>query len=439
MRENIDVHGTKARYDRAIHALKADKNISDHNRKVILRFVWELQAEGIGLKRILKYLYLLPRISKGIRKDFEKATTNDIKHFLAEVNQSKYADWTKQDYRVGLKRFYRWLKALPNDQDPPETAWIRIGGQNGKRILPEELLTEDDIQKMLGVSESSRDRALLLTIFETGGRVAEVLNLRRKHVQFDANGAVVNFSGKTGDRRDRVCVCAPALAQWMNDHPSKEPDSPLWVVTGDKGHGEPLLYDGARFLLRRLARSAGIQKRINPHSFRHARATSLASILTERQMEQYLGWRPGSKMPKVYVHLSGRDVDEAILKANGIEVVTQKQAKPKLAPTKCPRCQQTNDSLVRFCSKCGLPLKLEAALELEDSRKEADTWLNILLGDMEFKEFLQRKLREIISSQMRRDVLPVQHPPEPPEPNRAKEEPTGAAVKPLPKLLTQTS
>jgi hypothetical protein len=47
------------------------------------------------------------------------------------------------------------------------------------------------------------------------------------------NSAIVNLSGKIGDRRVRVTVCAPALATWMNNHPSKEPYSPLGVVTGD--------------------------------------------------------------------------------------------------------------------------------------------------------------------------------------------------------------
>lgn len=36
--------------------------------------------------------------------------------------------------------------------------------------------------------------------------------------------------------------------------------------------------------LRRIAKRAGIKKKVNPHSFRHARATFLANLLTEAQM-----------------------------------------------------------------------------------------------------------------------------------------------------------
>jgi integrase/recombinase XerD len=191
LRATIDVHKTKHRFDLAIQNLKADKRISDRNRKSILKFTWNLQAEGIGLKRCLKYVQLLAvvargskRVPGGLGKDFEKATVNDVKRFVARINESSYADWTKQDLRVTLKRYFRWLRHLPDDKDPPETSWIKINNHNGKRILPEELLTEEEIQKMLEVCENSRDRALLSTIYETGGRIAEVLTLQRKRVQF---------------------------------------------------------------------------------------------------------------------------------------------------------------------------------------------------------------------------------------------------------------
>jgi integrase/recombinase XerD len=170
-----------------------------------------LQGEGIKRARLLKYLNLLPAIARYLKKDFEKTTERDLRKFLAEINQSKYVEWTKSDYRVTLKRFFRWLRHLPRRQDPPETGWITVGTGN-KRVLPEELLSEDDVAKMLLACESYRDRAFLLCTDETGGRIAELLNLQRKHVTFDEYGAILIVSGKTGDRRIRVVASAPAFA-----------------------------------------------------------------------------------------------------------------------------------------------------------------------------------------------------------------------------------
>lgn len=203
MRDQIDVHKVRERYDHAVRHLKPEKSISERNRRAILRCVWNLQAQGITLTRLLKYLNTLPKIARGLKKDFDKATPDDIKQFVADLNRSKYADWTKSDFKIALKRFYRWLKQRPKDEDAPETSWIKIG--NGlKRVLPEELLTEDKVAKMLEVCENSRDRALLLCLDETGDRISELLNLRRKHVQFDEYGATLIVSGKTGAPRVRV-------------------------------------------------------------------------------------------------------------------------------------------------------------------------------------------------------------------------------------------
>lgn len=64
---------------------------------------------------------------------------------------------------------------------------------------------------------------------------------------------------------------------------------------------------------------------MNPHNFRHSRATYLANFLTEAQMKEYFGWQQDSKMAGVHVHLSGRDVDNALLRVYGIENKNEKK------------------------------------------------------------------------------------------------------------------
>jgi site-specific recombinase XerD len=96
--------------------------------------------------RQTKYLFTLPVIAKKLSKNFEDATIDDIKTTVAEINRSEYSDWTKSDFRVALKKFYRWLRDSPKGETPKEVAWITVGNSK-KQILPEELLTEDDVAK----------------------------------------------------------------------------------------------------------------------------------------------------------------------------------------------------------------------------------------------------------------------------------------------------
>lgn len=394
MRQKLDIHNMQQRYERALQRLKADKGLSDSNRKAILRFMKDLQVDNITNHRLTKYLYLLGMLAKRLQKDFDKATVDDIKNLVAEINKTNYAAWTKADCRITLKRFYRWLRGLPPGQNPPETAWIR-GAQNKNQILPEELLTEEEITRLIEACENSRDRAFVLSLYETGGRIGELLNLMRRRVQFDQYGAVLLVLGKTGDRRVRVITAAPLLAQWLNDHPRKDPDAPLWVVIGSKHHGEPLLYDSARLMLHRLGKKTGIQKHVNQHMSRHSRASYLANSLTEAQLKEYLGWTKDSDMLGVYVHLSGRNIDGALLRMHGIENQESKSA-PKLTPTICPRCTERNAPTSRFCGKCGLPLRVDAA-EVEHARKEVDEVMDRLLEDPEIRAVLLAKLKGMLA------------------------------------------
>lgn len=68
-------------------------------------------------------------------------------------------------------------------------------------------------------------------------------------------------------------------------------------------------------------------------------------------MREYFGWSKDSNMPALYVHLSGRDVDETLLKHYGIKP----HEKPQDGPLKkkiCPRCNVENSTSARFCWRC---------------------------------------------------------------------------------------
>jgi hypothetical protein len=74
MRDRIDVHKMRQRYDRAVRSIKSDKTLSEKNKRTILKFTWDLQSEGITLPRLVKGLYLLCEIGHRLKKDFDTRT-----------------------------------------------------------------------------------------------------------------------------------------------------------------------------------------------------------------------------------------------------------------------------------------------------------------------------------------------------------------------------
>jgi ribosomal protein L37E len=154
------------------------------------------------------------------------------------------------------------------------------------------------------------------------------------------------------------------LVEWLEEHPNKNnPEAFVWVNYNNKKADKPLAYGSICKLLKELAQKAGIKKKVNPHAFRHASATWRANYFTESQLKEFYGWTQSSRMASTYVHLAGKDLDNAVDKMFGIEKEEKKNLTPFII---CPRCGEQNDLTVRFCKKCGLPLGMKEWDKMEN-------------------------------------------------------------------------
>lgn len=143
-------------------------------------------------------------------------------------------------------------------------------------------LTRQEMDAVLATPDTRtwigrRDYALLLTLYNTGARISEILSLRQHQVTFAAT-SLLHLKGK--GRKERSVPLWPAtsrtLRAWVND-------------CGDGGdrilfpsaRGGPLSTDGATYILRQAVRRASANcptlnaKRISPHVIRHTTAMHL--------------------------------------------------------------------------------------------------------------------------------------------------------------------
>lgn len=364
--------------ERILNRIK-NSRICRENKQKILEFYNECILRGYSKARIIIYLVNLEKIAKDLGKPFSAAKKGDIIRLITELEQRNYSEWTRKDYKVVLRMFYKWLR---NEDYPEEVSWIKVRGSHSHK-LPEELLTPEEVNKLIESADHLRDKAFISTLYESGCRIGELLCLQIKHVQFDNFGAVLLVNGKTGQRRVRVIASEPRLRQWIENHPLKNnPNAPLWITIGTNSRYRVWRYGTVREVIKRITRKAGIKKRVYPHLFRHSRATHLANHLTESQMKQYFGWVQGSDMASVYVHLSGRDVDNALLRLNGLEVEEEKREEQFKALI-CPRCKGRNSPDAKFCSNCGMCLDEKAALQVDELRASVDMLMNKLVKNPE--------------------------------------------------------
>jgi integrase len=368
--------------------------ISKEAKADILSFQRDCLANGIGPARILRYLDDLPKIAERLEKDFKKARSDDIKDILIKFDKLDISDSSKLEIRKTLKKFYKWLNG--GQEYPESVKWLKTGLVKNGHKLPEELITQDEVKKIIEAARSPRDRALISLMWETGCRAGEILTLQIKHISFEDNLTRVLVDGKTGPRRIPVIDSTPYLAEWIENHPFKsDPNSYLWVGIGTVGRNNMLSYAAFRKMISELGKKIGIKKRLNPHNFRHSRSTYLAKHLTEAQMEQYLGWVTGSNMPATYVHLSGRDMDDCILKLNGEKPKHENRVESILSPKTCPRCTMLNKATGKFCTRCGAVLDIDTAIKMQDEMKKIDDQFATLLQDKEVQQLLIRKMVEM--------------------------------------------
>ncbi|MBI4918592.1 tyrosine-type recombinase/integrase, partial [archaeon] len=325
-----DLHRYKEKIEMARMGLLNDPKVSPKNKELITKFEKQILLEGLSDARICKYFYILKMIAKKIEKDFDQLKREDIEDFILKLHASSLSIWTKQSYKEMLRRFFQWLKNCDRRTYPEEVSWISTRVDKKHKNMPNEgdLLNEEDVKSMIEHCKNLRDRAFLSVLWESGARVGEVGTLRIKDIFFDKYGAQIYLDGKTGPRKIRLISSVPHLSQWLSVHEAKnDRDSRVWVCLVNGGI-EPITYTTIRKMLKKISKRAGIKKRVNPHSFRHARATYLANHLTEFQMNQYFGWVQGSGMPSTYVHLTGKNTDDALLRLNGVIKIEDK--KPSL-------------------------------------------------------------------------------------------------------------
>jgi len=382
-----DIHDFPALLARAMERLELSP-LPAADKAAITRFVdFKATRDKIGIARQEKYLRLLRVIAEEFIHNMSFTaikTEEDVMRIVSEIDRSKLSGWTKHDYQLFLKTFLTWLGKADI------VNWIRLPIP---KSFPDEILTEVEIQAMIDAAQNLRDKAFIAMLYEGGFRIGEIGGLRIKDISFDRYGAIAVVTGKTGVRRVRIIWASPYIAQWLEVHPLREKrEAAVWIKMSDNSE---MTYAAMRTQIQRTAARAGIQKRVNPHNFRHSRSTHLASTLTESQMEEYLGWVQGSRMPSIYVHMSGRNLDADLLQMYGLE--PEEKTEPELETLQCPHCRTLNTQGARVCFNCRKPLAVEEVADREARAKQMfaefmDVMEDPALRD-KFKEFFNSETK----------------------------------------------
>lgn len=290
--------------------------ITNDSKTAILRFGDHLFAQARGQLTVEKKLRMLRILAEAIG-DLETAQTENIEKFFSMLNrQASRSSWSKRAYILTVREFYKWLGM---DSKVRNLKPIR-----GKSKVPQ-LLSQEDIIRMVGRTYHIRDKAMVAGLYDLGGRVGEWFAdlctgdfvfedkieedfvevapemYRRKKII--TRTCMVSVSGKTGARTVGLELngSAELIEAWIAKHPDSEnPKAYMWV----RDNGLPLFrsYEQVLAHLRKLAESAGIHKHITTNSFRHSRMTAIDKVMRET----FIKTRHGTSQLKTYIHPDAR-------------------------------------------------------------------------------------------------------------------------------------
>lgn len=308
-----------------------------------------------GLLRITRLLVNFRRWSG----PYSEATITDLYAIIDGIKNGDsktgkaFKPQTQRQYISRAKAFFCWLEENGEISIPRRKLdAIKIPGLNPGKLSAADLLTSEEVMKILEACTNSRNRALFSMLYEGGFRIGEVATMRWGALKFDSAGVVANVVFKTNKPRYiRLIMCRDYLAKWKSDYPLEiTPDAFVFL----SNRKEMLKYPAVVRILDRIIYNAGIEKRVNLHLFRHSRATHLIQQGVPDSVIKMMLWgsvNAGSF--STYAHLAGTDVDREICKLYGIKPAHTNEKEKAVQPKICPYCHEICGPVSRFCSACG--------------------------------------------------------------------------------------
>ena len=188
------------------------------------------------------------------------------------------------------------------------------------------VLSPEEVARLIDSALTPLHRAVLMTLYGTGLRRAEVTRLKVGDI--DTERMAIHVLGGKG-RKDRDVMLSPKLLDALRQYWRSLRHRPrTWLFPGGRWHGrvEQPMSDKVEYYACAHARQrAGIEKPGHPHTLRHSFATHLLEAGVDLRTIQLLMGHSDLKATTVYLHLSHRHLQAT---ASPLDALTLDSRKP---------------------------------------------------------------------------------------------------------------
>ncbi|HEY1020535.1 MAG TPA: site-specific tyrosine recombinase [Sediminibacterium sp.] len=270
--------------------LQLEKSLSDHSVEAYLHDVEKLTN-------------FLQSINKLVAP--ADITLKDLQLFVKWIGELGMTATSQARIISGIRAFYKYCLLEQISATDPSTL---LEAPKTKRKLPD-VLTFEEIESVMAeldqsTPEGGRNKAILETMYSCGLRVSEVVNLKISCLYLDVG--FIRVIGK-GDKERLVPIGSDASKYIRIYKENIRVHQPLQPGFEDilflNKHGRTLSRVMIFYIIRDLAKKAGITKHISPHTFRHSFATHLVEGGADLRAVQEMLGHESITTTEIYTHL----------------------------------------------------------------------------------------------------------------------------------------
>ena len=151
--------------------------------KLLTMFAQAKLLEGKSENTIQRYVDIIRPLLQTVNKDISQIETNDIRCYLYEYKKQRgISDRTADGMRRIYSSFFAWLFA---EKYIPENPMLRITPIKFEKKI-KKVINDEELELLRMTCKNKRDIAIIDTLYSTGVRVSELINLDINDVDFDA-------------------------------------------------------------------------------------------------------------------------------------------------------------------------------------------------------------------------------------------------------------
>ncbi len=243
--------------------------------------------------------------ASGALPNYLKPSVRELTNYLGYLKEAGLAATSVARNLIATKMFYRFLRL--EERVEQNTVELLSSPRLWERIP--QVLSPESVEMLLAAPHSEdrfylRDRALLETLYATGSRASEVVNLQLADMHLES--AFCKCTGK-GSKQRVVPLGTPAISilriylQDLRPLLTQGDKENPWVFVS-KG-GRRLTREMLWILVKKYVRRAGLNAKVSPHTLRHSFATHLLAGGADLRTVQELLGHANIRTTQHYTHV----------------------------------------------------------------------------------------------------------------------------------------